>query len=130
MDRKLKHLEFIQSVVNRLSTNSFLLKGWSVVLISALFALAAAQDSKGFSIYALAPAAAFWWLDAYFLALERNYRHLYDRVRTLTPDDVDFEMNLIVQNGNMDCVRAAFSKTILAFHGAVIASVIAASFVL
>ena len=46
MERKGKHLEFIQGTVNRLSTNSFLLKGWSVVLVSALFALAAADFSQ------------------------------------------------------------------------------------
>ena len=39
MNNKHKHLELIQGVINRLSTNSFLLKGWSVVLVSALFAL-------------------------------------------------------------------------------------------
>ena len=37
MENKQKHLELIQGVINRLSSNSFLLKGWSVVLISALF---------------------------------------------------------------------------------------------
>ncbi len=41
MEAKLKHLEMIQGVVNRMASNSFQLKGWSVVLVSALFALAA-----------------------------------------------------------------------------------------
>ena len=31
MQQKLKHLEFIQGVINRLATNSFQMKGWSVV---------------------------------------------------------------------------------------------------
>lgn len=48
MDRKLKHLDFIQGVINRLSTNSFLLKGWSVVLVSALFALSANNSNVKF----------------------------------------------------------------------------------
>ena len=48
MDRKLKHLDFIQGVINRLSTNSFLLKGWSVVLVSALFALTASNSNSAF----------------------------------------------------------------------------------
>ena len=39
MSDKQKHLEMIQSVINRLSTNSFLLKGLSVTLFSALLAL-------------------------------------------------------------------------------------------
>ena len=38
MDKKLAHLEMIQGVVNRLANCSFLLKGWSVLLVSALFA--------------------------------------------------------------------------------------------
>ena len=38
-----KHLELIQGVINRMAGNSFHLKGWSVVLVSALFALAASN---------------------------------------------------------------------------------------
>ena len=130
MDRKLKHLEFVQAVINRLSTNSFLLKGWSVLLISGLFALAAAQDNKGFAIYSLVPAIALWGLDGYFLALERNYRGLYDKVRLLTPEQVDFAMTLVVINGNRDFFQACFSRTLLVFHGAVIISITAAASIL
>ena len=35
MESKYKHLELIQGVINRLSSSSFLLKGWSVVFVSA-----------------------------------------------------------------------------------------------
>ncbi len=31
-----KHLEFVQAVINRLAGNSFLLKGWSITLVSGL----------------------------------------------------------------------------------------------
>ena len=31
-EEKLKHLEFIQSVISRMSANSFFLKGWGVTL--------------------------------------------------------------------------------------------------
>ena len=62
-ERKLKHLEFIQGVINRLSTNSFLLKGWSVVLVSALFALSAADSQPIFALLACIPAFVFWGLD-------------------------------------------------------------------
>ncbi len=126
MERKLKHLEFAQAVVNRLSTNSFLLKGWSVVLITGLFALAAAKDSKGFAVFSLAPAIALWGLDGYFLALERNYRDMYKKIRVLTPEKIDFDMELVVVNGNMDFMRACFSKTLLVFHGAIVFSIWAA----
>ena len=35
MDRKIKHLEFIQGTINRLASDSFRMKGWSVVLVAA-----------------------------------------------------------------------------------------------
>ena len=71
MENKTKHLELIQGVVNRLSTNSFFLKGWSVVLVSALFALSAPNSNTSFIFLAYIPAFMFWGLDAYFLWQER-----------------------------------------------------------
>ncbi len=41
MENKIKHLEFIQIVITRMNVNSFFLRGWSVTLVAALFALAA-----------------------------------------------------------------------------------------
>ena len=35
IERKLKHLEFIQGVVNRLGSNASLLKGWSMTVLVA-----------------------------------------------------------------------------------------------
>src|SRR5437868_14322578 len=93
MDRKLKHLEFIQGTVNRLSTNSFLLKGWSVVLVAALFALSAKDANINFIYLAYLPAVVFWGLDGYFLMMERVYRKHYDRVRVRQPDEIDFSMD-------------------------------------
>ena len=67
MENKRKHLELIQGVINRLSTNSFLLKGWSVVLVSALFALSASDSRPAFVLLAYIPASIFWGLDGFFL---------------------------------------------------------------
>ena len=44
MEKKLKHLEFIQQAINRMASNLFLLKGWTVTLIAAMFALAAKES--------------------------------------------------------------------------------------
>ena len=83
MDNKRTHLELIQGIINRLSTNSFVLKGWSVVLVSALFALAAPESRPAFVYLAYIPTVVFWGLDGYFLWQERLYRALYDHVRML-----------------------------------------------
>ena len=39
MEKKLKHLEFIQNAINRMASNSFIIKGWCITLIVGLFAL-------------------------------------------------------------------------------------------
>jgi hypothetical protein len=125
MDRKLKHLDFIQAVINRLSTNSFLLKGWSVVLISALFVLSNKDSNQRFIYLAFFPAVIFWGLDGYFLWQERVYREVYNRVRSKKPDDIDFDMDTRhVSNDVPGWLRAVFSKTLIPFHGVLIAAII------
>ena len=130
MDRKLKHLGFIQSVINRLSTNSFLLKGWSVVLVSALFALSANNSNVRFILLAYIPAIVFWGLDGYFLSLEQIYRKHYERVRTKDPEDIDFSMDTSdIQSGFKGWASATLSKTLIPFHGALIGAIILVMFI-
>ncbi|MXZ98836.1 MAG: hypothetical protein F4076_00500 [Acidimicrobiaceae bacterium] len=90
MESKLKHLELIQGVINRMAANSFRLKEWSVVLVSAILFLAAREDSGEVALIGLLPVLVFWGLDAYFLRQERLYRALYDHVRMLEPHEIDF----------------------------------------
>jgi len=123
-DRR-KHLELIQGVINRMSNNSFLLKGWSVVLVSGLFALAAKEANPRFAMVAYLPAIAFWGLDGFFLCQERLFRRLYDQVRQKAPGATDYSMNT---NAVRDacciwwsCVR---SLTLSVFHGAILLTVI------
>ena len=126
MDHKHKHLELIQGVVNRLSTNSFLLKGWSVVLVSALFALSAADSRAAFVFLAYIPAFVFWGLDGFFLWQEQLYRKLYDHVRVLKNEDVDFSMNTMPfrTNDGPTWLGATLSKTLIPFHGVLIVAVV------
>ena len=74
MEIKQSHLEMIQGIVNRMSQNPFLLKGWSVVLISALFALAANNTKILFIYLAYLPDFAFWILDAYFFMAGESFQ--------------------------------------------------------
>ena len=60
MNNKLKHLEFIQGVINRLATNSFQMKGWSVVLVAAIFVLLARENKLHAAFIALVPILVFW----------------------------------------------------------------------
>lgn len=125
MEEKLKHLELIQGVINRLSTNSFLLKGWSVVLVSALFALAAPESRTAFVYLAYIPAVVFWGLDGYFLWQERLYRALYDHVRAKPEAEIDFSMDTSSFRGSAKgWPEAVLSRTLLTFHGVLIIAVV------
>ena len=93
MNTKVKHLEMLQKIITRMARNSFLLKGWTITLISALFVLSDFGNNQNFVLLALLPAIAFWGLDAYYLRQERLFRKLYDKVRNIQPADIDFSMN-------------------------------------
>ena len=125
MDNKIAHLNMIQAVINRMAGNSFLLKGWSVTLVSALFALAAAKAEIIFAALAYFPVFSFWMLDAYFLWQERLFRALYDQVRGLDDTAIDFSMNTQpVSSKAGEWISAAFSLTLIIFYGAVIGSIL------
>ena len=125
MENKTKHLEMIQGIVNRLSTNSFLLKGWSVVLVSAFFALSAGSSNPAFIFLAYIPALVFWGLDGYFLWEERKFRALYDHVRKLDESAIDFSMDTTGVEGQAGTWRGAtVSKTLVPFHWVLIGAII------
>ena len=74
-----KHLEFIEGIINRLGGNSFQIKGWNVALATAAVGFAASKDSHPTAAaLAVVPSIALWFLDGYYLALERLYRDLYN----------------------------------------------------
>ena len=66
------------------------------------------------------PAIVFWILDGYFLSQERCFRALYDHVRGLEENQIDFSMNTAPfrdQPGN-SWGSAMISKTLLIYYGA------------
>lgn len=130
MTAKHAHLKMLQGVINRLSHNSFLLKGWSVILVSAMFALGA-QDTEPLFVYlAYFPAVAFWCLDGYFLRQERLFRALYDHVRYLDDDRIDFAMDTSSVAGKVDSwFDVTRSRTLIAFHGVILVSIVIVMFV-
>ena len=132
MQQKLKHLEFIQGVINRLATNSFQMKGWSVVLVAAILVLLARENKLAAAYIALAPILVFWALDGYFLWQERLYRALYDHMRMLDKAQVDFSMNVTpFRTGyRRSWAAAVFSRTLSAFYGVLIFTVCFAMFAL
>lgn len=39
MENKYKHMDYVQSTISKMTSNSFYLKGWNVTIIAAIVAL-------------------------------------------------------------------------------------------
>lgn len=121
MTSKIKHLEFIQGVINRLATDSFRIKGWAVILVSALLVLLVRENRADLTWVGFVPVFVFWGLDGYFLWQERLFRDLYEHVRTLEEDRIDFSMNTSAFHRLW--WRATLSITLVPFYGALVIGV-------
>lgn len=93
MDNKIKHLEMIEALIERMASNSFHLKGWAITLVAAIFVLSSKDANKWYMLIAYVPLVAFWLLDSFYLQLERKYKALYEEVRLKGEGEIDFNMN-------------------------------------
>jgi hypothetical protein len=130
MEKKLAHLNLIEAVISRMGSNSFLLKGWSVTLVAAPFALAAKDTKPALVLIAYLPGVAFWALDGYFVWQETLFRRLYDKVRGLAEDRIDFSMSTEGLPDLPHWLSGTFSKTLVLFHGTVVATIVVVTWVL
>ncbi|WP_372178791.1 hypothetical protein [Vibrio sp. 10N.222.54.C3] len=118
VESKLKHLEFIQNVIARMNSNSFLTKGWAITLISALFALAAKDANIQYVLVTYLVTPVFWALDGFFISQERQYRQLYDEVRSKMESEIDFSMDVSKFNcGRNTWFSGVWSNTLIPFYG-------------
>lgn len=103
-----KEIDLIQACITRMANNSFSMKGWHVGIISALLIFFFDKDSININTLLIIIAAitlVFWYLDSYFLMLERKYRWMYawvikNRVSNNTPK-TDYLFNLNPDEMNM-----------------------------
>ena len=112
---KEKHLELIENIISRMANCSFLIKGWTLTIVAAVFGLAAKDSNIKFIIIAYIIIPCFWILDAFYLSKERQYRSLYDKVRKSS--DSDFSMNTSeFNNGKNTWINTIYSKTLNLFY--------------
>lgn len=120
MENKVKHLEMIQGVINRMAANSFMLKGWAITLVSGFFALSDKDSNPMYFLVVYIPIFLFWILDGFYLRQERLYRLLFDEIRCKKEEDIDFSMKPIVKNiGKQNWsswYKCFISKTEISFY--------------
>ena len=97
-------LNYIQENIKRMSGNSLLIKGWSMTLTGVVLAITkkdnTLDDIISVSTVVTAFNLIFWFMDSYYLQLERKFRNEYSRKVTST-GDARFESALTIFNNNM-----------------------------
>ena len=126
-EKKLKHLEFIQGIISRTGGDLVYLRGWVITLVAGVLVLLAQIGNGRFPIIFLAfITALFWAYDGYFLSLERNYRKLYDKVRTMKEEDIDFSMSIkdFKRDWDSSMLACIFSPTLRYFYGPLLLAIL------
>ena len=80
-EKRIKHLEMIQSAIVRVSSAGIHTKCWSFVLTAALLALAVQQQECLLGAVSMVIAFGLWVLDHDFLRSEQLFRKLYEHAR-------------------------------------------------
>lgn len=76
---KRQHLEFVQGVIARMASNSFQVKGFTMVVATLLGGLFGEGKNVIFLLLLIPITVMCAWVDAYYLQLEHKYRALYKR---------------------------------------------------
>lgn len=97
------HLTLVQSVIQRMATNSSSCKAWCITLVSAILVIVADKGKPQYAWIAVIPSVLFLFLDMYYLAYEREFRRSYnDFIKKLHYGKVTAEdLYVIAPTGNL-----------------------------
>jgi len=115
-DFMVREIEVIQRIIDRMASNCFLIRGWTVTLVVVTLLI---KGDRCQAFIAFVPLVAFWVLDAYFLGQERMYRKLCECVREnrMKTDEHLFDMDAQRFKKEVASIpRIMFSVTLLVFY--------------
>ena len=130
MPNKIKHLEMIEKIIERMAKNCLQIKGWTITLVTLVSAFAAKDNDKRFLLLSLIPILGFWLLDAFYVQVERRYKILYARVAKMDESEIDFNMNTrIISCSNEEKKRTHYLRCLVsdsetAFYCLIIATIV------
>jgi len=108
------HLEILQGLVTRMATNSASAKSWCVGMVSVIIVIIADKGKADYVWISVVPIALFFSLDAYYLALERLFRGVYnDFIRKLHAGSATVGDVLIISPAGALAVIWAGAKAML-----------------
>lgn len=72
------YLSILQDVIGRMGTNSAGCKTWCIALVSAIVVIISDKANPDYIWATLIPVTLFFFLDSFYLGLERRFRARYD----------------------------------------------------
>lgn len=94
---KVEYLQMIQEPICHMSTISAIFKGFAATIVAGIAALPYNEVNTWILGLSFSPVILFAFLDIYYLRLEKQYRFLYEQVRSDT-HEIDFSMELTKDN--------------------------------
>ena len=125
-DYLFKEIDIVQSIINRMAYNSFLIKGWAITLVVIVLVLRNTPDQ---TYLATIPLVAFWCLDAYYLRQERLYRDLYKWLTANRLKTKERLLNMDTDKFDVSFWRVLVSRTLLLLYGLILVLVMMFGFV-
>jgi hypothetical protein len=90
---RVKHLEFVEETIGRMAQHCFAIRTLAVTVVGGIATYAINVRDPKVLYGGLLVTLVFWFLDAFYLRLERLYRRLFDQVRRGTgPSDLDMSV--------------------------------------
>jgi len=119
---ELETIGTIQHIINRMATNSIIIKGWTVAVLGIILLLSGTWYQALIAVFAV---LIFWYLDAYFLRQKKTYRVLYDEIvdNKLNIGDEFFDIRTARCEAGIEVPRSSklmLSKTLLIFYGSIL----------
>jgi len=118
------YLSILQDVIGRMGTNSAGCKTWCIALVSAIVVIISDKGNPNYAWATLIPIVLFFFLDAYYLGLERRFRERYDTfIRKLHSGAADMADVFIVTlepglGKTLEATfKACFSISVWPFYG-------------
>jgi hypothetical protein len=129
METKIRYLEMLQNIISRMAKNSFLLKIFTFTLFVVLIMLLGTFYKQYRGYVSLIPIIAFWFLDSYYLQLERKLRILFERVsKSDDNNDNEYLFHISILSSNKEhktlFLQVLLSKTELGFYIPIALSVV------
>lgn len=119
-----KEIDLIQSCINRMAKNSFMIKGWMITLYAVILTLLSEKENGILACAVLIVITlSFWYLDAFYLRTEKTYRKVYDWIldeRSKNNRELLYQLNPQKFKGKIEEVesisKVMWSNTLKGFY--------------